>query len=152
MISREDFDRLQEEFNQYAAQLREKDRHGRGGTTVSEAMDPAAFVEASIALMQDPEYIRKTVRRRLEYLMGEPDEDRSGGSLGNPYGLGINSLDDEFHPQDPAVIGAFAARHYKERKAQNRLKALREFADLCRSLADAFEKRLEEESRLRRIQ
>ena len=65
--------------------------------------------------------------------------------------MGINDLDDERWPEDPKQLGEYAARHYKPKKAQNRLKCLREFASLCEALADAFERRVEEESVIRRI-
>ena len=88
----------------------------------------------------------------LERQMAEPEDPSRGGNLGNRYCVGINDLDNEYYPEDPAVLGAFAARHYKMRMAQNRLRSLRDFAALCGSLADTFEGRLSAESQIRRIQ
>ena len=153
MISREEFNRLKEEFNGYATELWEKDRHQRGGTTMGEMMEDGSFAKALITVLQDPEYIRRDVRHKLEYLMGDAEEKREySGSLNNYCSIGINALDNEHRLQDPAQIGVFAARNYKEKKAQNRLKSLRDFADLCGTLAATFEHRLNEESKIRRIQ
>ena len=153
MISRDEFDRLQEEFTEYATELREKDRHRRGGTTLGEMLDDDSFGEAWEAMLRSPEYIRRQVYRNLEYLMGDPDEDGDySGSLYNMYSVGINRVDHVGGSNNLVEIGTLAARHYKEKKAQNRISSLRDFADLCRALANTFERRIEEESTIRRIQ
>ncbi len=72
-IGREDFDALWGAFLAFARQLREKDRHGRGGTTIDEALQGGAFGEALIEILTDPLYISHQVKRHLEWWLGERD-------------------------------------------------------------------------------
>jgi hypothetical protein len=148
VISREEFDRLKEEYMEFATSVSEKDRHERGGTTLGELAESGELAQAVIDMANDSEYQKRRVRRKLWYLLGNPENEYANGSLGDYFGVAINDLDDE----DPVEIGIFAARHYKERKFQNRLKSLRDYADLCKTLADVFEDRLNEETKIRRIQ
>ncbi len=157
-IDKKEFAQLREEVFDLQLKLKEKDRHERGGTTIREAIDSGAFAEGFIALMKDPEYIRKEVRDRLEMLFGDGESYGLEGSFSNIYRVAINSVDhpdferDLNSPGDPEYLGTYAARHYGKRKAANRVATLRKLANLCGRLADAFEERQQRESVLRRVQ
>jgi hypothetical protein len=160
-LSREEFDALWGAYLVFARQLREKDRHGRGGTTLGEAMQSGAFAYAAIQVLNDPAYITKQVTNHLNWWLGERDVwgARRSEFLINrrsPPGvavLGKKSMDGEPYPGPEEVgLGAARAPSMTEAKAEHRIKALEELAALCLDLADAFEKRLEDEGGIRRVQ
>ncbi len=158
-IDRKEFDKLRSQYLEFAKSLREKDRHARGGTTLGEMMEAGDFDASMQALAHDPEYIRDMVATRLEIYLGEHEGwSPSSGELRREVfrGGGITMLgktSPEGRPfAHPAELAVRAARSIGRRKATNLIKHLRDNADLCNALADAFEHRLSSESTIRRIQ
>ncbi len=144
----EEFVRLRSEVKELVANLKEKDRHERGGITLGEMLDSGALAEAMVATAADPKYIRRQVRSYLESWLGDPESRvLAEGMFTNRYSIPINALDDQ-----PEHVGTYAARAIGERKARNRIETLRASAKLCGDLASAFEARLREEGTIRRIQ
>jgi len=71
MISREEFYRLDEELTEYAIELREKDRHERGGTSLGQMAEDGSLADGMIAYLFSEEYIREEVPRILRRHLGE---------------------------------------------------------------------------------
>ncbi len=159
-ISREEFDKLWRGYLELARNLREKDRHGRGGTTFGEMIGSQAFAEAWIGVLTDPEYIRREVAQRLERWLGERGGKYSDDGWLEKEGLGpgiaklgATSRGGKPFPH-PLELGQRAARapSMTAQKAEQTIKLLRENATLCNALAEAFEERLKAEGGIRRIQ
>jgi hypothetical protein len=164
-MTREEFDRLYGEFLDLAKELQGIDRHGRGGTTIGELFASDAFAEGLMAVYEDPLYIQSQVEKYLEWWCGERDtwsptegnllSSTAGPSLGVPgiTMLGKENRNGEELPS-PQEIGlrASRAKSMTPRKAEPRITELYEHAKLCLDLAEAFEKRLEDEGGIRRVQ
>jgi hypothetical protein len=150
-IGREDFDALWGAFLAFARQLREKDRHGRGGTTIDEALQGGAFGEALIEILTDPLYISHQVKRHLEWWLGERDVWGGHPSpfLSEGYQPGIamlgktKGMDGVF--SEPEELARRASRAMSDEKAIGRIMELEELGALCLDLAAAFEERLDGE-------
>jgi hypothetical protein len=161
-LSKEEFDKLFAAYSRLAERLRETDRHGRGGTTLGEIFDSDAFVEGMIAVVSDPAYKRSQVKFMLEVWLGDKREEWSPGrgrlsdDVFMPCGIAMLGKTSRFGRVYPEAseLGARAARHRSmtQEIAANRIADLRELAKLCGDLAEAFEKRLEEEGGIRRVQ
>lgn len=160
-VTREEFEQLHESFIEFAVQLQERDRHGRGGTTFGEMAKTDAFADALYSILTDPEYVRREVARKLDSWLGERDGKFSDeGWLEREY-LGMNiaklgekkQYESERHPT-PEELGTRASRaaNMTEAKAKRLIEHLTENAALCLDLAEAFENRLEEEGGIRRVQ
>jgi hypothetical protein len=146
-VERERFDRIREEVQEYTQNLanglpREP--------TLGEMAEDGSLAEGLVRSLSDPDFQRKQVAFKLGMLFGDPEKDLDLGTMGNPYGVGI--ISERHHTVNYELVGAFAARVYKKKKADNRLQSLREMAELCGEAARAFEERLQAESKIRRIQ
>lgn len=159
-ISRQEFDRLWQEFLKLAERLREKDRHDRGGTTIGE-MESDALGEGIVSVLQDPEYIRSEVKRRLDWWLG--DREDWGGfqshllvDFQRPPGIGMLGKTSRYGEPfpEPAELGTRASRaeDMTEREAERCIALLIENASVCLDLAEAFEQRLQSEGGIRRVQ
>jgi hypothetical protein len=162
-ISREEFDALWEAYRAFAAQLRERDRHERGGTTLGEIAASGEFAEALVSVLSDPALIRHEVNSRLNYWLGERDgwggyrhESPFLADYGSPPGIAMLGKTGRFGRAfpEPHEVSARASRAERmtEVKAENRIKALEELAALCLELAEAFVERLKNEAGIRRVQ
>lgn len=159
-VSREEFQELWEAYQDLAKDLSEKDRHQRGGTTMGEIFNSPGVAEAWISVLSDPAYIRYHVAFMLEVWLGNRDEwgvqtAKLASDLRSPPGiaaLGKGSPKWSVYA-DPVQLGRRAARHRSmtAEKARNRIADLEDAAQLCGSLAEAFEQRLADEAGLRRL-
>lgn len=163
-ISREDFDALWQAYLVFARQLREKDRHERGGTTLGEAAESGSLGDALVAVFGDPAYITMQVNDHLYWWLGERDVWGARRSpffaeFHHPPGIAVlGKVGKHCRPgeqfPDPEEVGLRAARapSMTESKATHRIAGLEELAALCLDLAAAFEARLENEGGIRRVQ
>jgi hypothetical protein len=163
-ISREEFDQLFVELQEYSKELAEHDRHERGGTTIGEMFSGESpvgegFADAWVSIFRDPEYLKEHVNRYLDWWCGERGgwHQNEGNFLKSlrPPGIALLGLKDRFgNPvQTPEEIGmrASRAKSMTHRKAEHRIPELYEIAKLLIDLADVFEQRLEDEAGIRRV-
>jgi hypothetical protein len=160
-MNREEFDALCAEILDYQRYLSEKDCHGRGGTTMGEMLESDDFAKAWVNLHRDPDYVRHTVRRKMEDWLGSPEEEEWGplksGMVYNMFGVPINLVGGaEWHSWGsltlpPEELGAHAARALTRCNAVNRIERLRESAAIMDVLADALEERWTGESVIREV-
>jgi hypothetical protein len=159
-MNREEWDTFFEAFVKFADSLANKDRHERGGTTLGERLESGSAGEAWLAVLRDPAQIRKEIALRLAIWLGDRSDIglSEEGNLNRDWPVGIAKLGKANpygspHP-DPHETATRSARHSSmtEEKSSKIIAELRELEKLVSDIASEFEKRLQEESEIRRIQ